>query len=150
VIEGPGSSVDEYIKFMNWILNADPVSSLQIAGVRQMSPSMRYIIMRGLEYLSALQQALKECKTDDIGSKCVRETVERRTGVDFETVMNGIKNLNTVTTSLRALSRNAQQLIARVTKYILLGERREVRYEIGGWLSRPGFELSKLAKGGRG
>ncbi len=149
-LAGPGSSVDEYIKFMNWILNADPVSSLQIAGVRSMSPSMRYIIMRGLEYVATLQQAREECGAKNLNDKCLREIVERRTGVDFETVMNGIKNLNTVSTSLRALSRNAQQLIARVTKYILLGERREVRYEIGGWLSRPSFELSRLTKGEKG
>ena len=149
-LSGPGSSVDEYIKFMNWILNADPVSSLQIAGVRSMSPSMRYVIMRGLEYLAALQQAKEECGARDLSDKCLRETVERRTGVDFETVMNGIKNLNTVSTSLRALSKNAQQLIARVTKYILLGEQREVRYEIGGWLRPGGMEIAKLTPKGRG
>jgi len=143
---GPGSSVDEYIKFMNWILNADPVSSLQIAGVTSMSPSMKYIVFRGLEYLATLQQAREECGKKDLKDSCIRDVVERRTGVDFETVMNGIKNLSTVATSLRALSKNAQQLIARVTKYILLGERREVRYEIGGWL-RPGGapEIARLS-----
>jgi hypothetical protein len=104
--------------------------------------------MRGLEYLSALQQAKEECGTTDMKDRCVKETVERRTGVDYETVMNGIKNLSTVATSLRSLSKNAQNLIARVTRYILLGERREVRYEIGGWLSRPGFEVSRLGSKG--
>lgn len=114
-----------------------------------MSPSMRYIIMRGLEYIAALQQAKEECGAKSLKDRCVMEVVEKRTGVDFETVMNGVRNLSTVATSLRALSRNAQQLIARVTKYILLNERREVRYEICGWLTRPGFELSRLAKGGK-
>ncbi len=142
------SSVDEFIKFMKWILNADPISSLQIAGVKSMSPSMRYIVVRGLECLSALQQAMKECNAKRMNDKCVMEVLERRVGLDYETVMNAIKNLSTVATNLRSFSRNAQRLVALATKYILLGERREVRYHIGGWLDRGGFEISRLRGGG--
>ena len=149
MLEGPGSSVDEYIKFMKWLLTANPISALQIAGVRRMSPSMRYIVMRGLEFTAALEQAMTECGSKDMRDKCVIEKVEEMTGVDFDTVRNGVKNLNAVAKSLMALSPNAQQLTARVTRYILLGERREVRYEIGGWLSRGGMlNVSRFGKGG--
>jgi len=143
------TGVDEWIKFMKWILNADPVSSLQIGAVRSMSPSMRYLILRGLEFLSALQQAKVECKGrgSNLYDECVREVVEARTGVDFETFLNGLKNLSTVATYLRSLSSNAQYLVSKVTKYILLGERREVSYNIGGWLGKSGIEFSRLVGG---
>lgn len=143
------SAVDEYIKFMNFMLKADPVSSLQIAAIRKMSDSMRYIVLRGLELTASLQQAMTECKADDLKNECVRETVERRTGLDFETVMNGVKNLSTVATVLRCISRNSQQLVARATKYILLGEKREIRYDIGGWLGGRGLEISRLTRGSK-
>ena len=139
------SSVKEFIRFMKWILNADPISSLQIAAVRGMSPSMRYIIMRGIDYLNAFQHAFQECKTKDLQNECVKKVVEKRTGVDYETALNGIKNLSTVATILRSLSKNAQNLVAHAVRYILLGMRHEVRYNIGGWLSgSEGFDITRF------
>ena len=144
------TGVDEYIKFMKWVLNADPISSLQIAAVKNMNPASRYIIMRGIEFLEALQQAKVECKGRKNREACVKEVTEARTGVDYETLMNGLKNLSTIATYLRSLSPNAQYLVSRVTKYILLGERRTVNYEIGGWLGNKGIEFSRLGRRGKG
>lgn len=146
MVEGIPTGVDEWIKFMKWVLNADPISSLQIAAVKKMNPASSYIVMRGIEFLSAVQQAKVECKDSRNRPDCEREVVERRTGVDYETVMNGLKNLSAVATFLRSLSPNAQYLVSRVTKYILLGERRNVNYQIGGWLGGKGFELSMLGR----
>ena len=33
------TGVDEFKKFMEWLLNADPIVALAIAGVKRMSPS---------------------------------------------------------------------------------------------------------------
>ncbi len=141
------TGVDEYIKFMKWVLNADPISSLQIAAVKSMNPAMRYLVMRGIEFLEAYQQAKVECKGRKNRDACVKEVTELRTGVDFGTVMNGLKNLSTIATYLRSLSPNAQYLVSRVTKYILLGERRTVNYEIGGWVGgNRGIEFSRIGR----
>jgi len=140
------TGVDEFKKFMDWLLNADPIVALAIAGVKRMSPSAKYIVRCGQKYVAALKQAFRECKSKDLRSKCVREVAELRAGVDFNTIMNGIKNFFELSLALRSESPNAQRLIAKVSSNILLGERREVSYHIGGWLGRSGIEFTRLGR----
>jgi len=140
------TGVDEWKKFMEWLLNADPIVTLAIAGVKRMNSAAKYIVRCGQKYVAALKQAFSECGSKDLKNSCVREVAERRAGVDFDTIMNGIMNFYALSLALRSESRNAQRLVARVAKIILLGERREVSYHIGGWLGSGGFEFSRLGK----